>query len=78
MNIDFGTAVVKTLCAVSAATVLGGATMVVTSARSNAVQDRTITTLERDQITLGEAVKDLNNTVRALDKNVAVLNERLK
>jgi len=78
MNIEFASTLVKWLCAVSATTVVGSGTMIVTGASTNAAQDARITGVIQNQVNLSDAVNDLREIVQQLDKNVAVLNERLR
>jgi hypothetical protein len=63
---------------VAVATVLGGGTMLLGAHQTNAVQDQRIEQLQRDNAALGGAVEKLNTSVQQLDKNVAVLNERME
>lgn len=64
--------------AVAGASIIGGGTMVLTSHRDNAVQDQKIEVLEEQRRDLSNAVNELNQSVRQLDKNVTILNERLR
>jgi len=64
--------------AVAGASIIGGGTMVLTSHRDNAVQDQKIEVLEEQRRDLSHAVDELNQSVRQLDKNVTILNERLR
>ena len=64
--------------AVAAATVIGGGTIVLGAHQTNAVQDSKIEQLQKSNAELGGAVDRLNDSVQALDKNVAVLNERMQ
>lgn len=50
---------------------------VIGSARTNAVQDVHIKAMQEEQVTTDATLKKLDEAVRSLDKNVAVLNERL-
>lgn len=52
--------------------------MVLTAHRDNAVQDQKIEILEEQRRDLSNAVDELNQSVRQLDKNVTILNERLR
>lgn len=64
--------------AVAGASIIGGGTMVLTSHRDNAIQDQKIEVLEEQRRDLSNAVDELNQSVRRLDKNVTILNERLR
>lgn len=76
---DLGSTLVgKLIIAAASAGVLGGGTAVISTARENAVQAEQIATVQKQQADLSEAVKSLRDTTQQLDKNVAVLNERLK
>lgn len=50
---------------------------VIGGARTNAVQDVHIKTMQVQQVATDATLKKLDEAVRSLDKNVAVLNERL-
>lgn len=61
--------------ACTGAVALGAA--VIHGERTNSVQDAVITTLQRNQSDATDTLKKLDESVRSLDKNVAVLTERL-
>jgi hypothetical protein len=67
----------EVLATVLGTVLLGGGTMVLNAHRENSVQDKEIEQLKEDNTHLGDAVGKLNETVQALDKNVAVLNDRM-
>lgn len=50
---------------------------VISGARTNAVQDVDIYTMQLTQTNTDQTLKELDEAVRSLDKNVALLNERL-
>lgn len=52
--------------------------MVLKTSNQNAVQDTEIVALKEAQASSVDTMRELNKSVQALDKNVAVLNERLK
>lgn len=64
--------------AVATATVLGGGAMVLGAHQTNAEQGIQIEQLKKDNEQLGGAVERLNTSVQALDRNVAVLNDRME
>lgn len=75
---DLGALASKLIVAAATGAIVGGGTMVLHTAQANAVQDNRLDTIEKQLPDLGAAVSDLNKTVQQLDKNVAVLNERMK
>lgn len=68
----------KIITAVAGTAIIGGGTVVLRSAQTNAVQEREIAQLQQEQGRARDAVDRLTDSVQNLDKNVAVLNERLK
>jgi len=64
--------------AIAVGTIVGGGTMLLNAHNANAVQDQKIEQLRHDNAALGGAVEKLNTSVQALDKNVAVLNDRMR
>lgn len=67
----------KVAASIAGAALIGGGTVVLSTAQTNAVQERHIAELERRAERSDDAIDRLNSTVQQLDKNVAVLNERL-
>ena len=63
---------------IAGASMLGGGTMVLNAHRDNSVQDAQIEDLKRGQDQLAQAVKELSTTAQSLDRNVAVLTERIE
>ena len=51
---------------------------VIDASRDNSVQDHEIVEIKNQQEASAETLKKLDESVRSLDKNVAVLNERLE
>jgi hypothetical protein len=77
-KLEAGAWLIKLAYTAAGATILGGGTMVLKNAQDNAVQ-----TVLIDQNTLGDTKRDvtlekLDEAVRKLDKNVAILTEQLK
>ncbi len=69
---------VKGCIGVACTSLVALGTAVISGSRNNAVQDKDIASLTANQQTTTETLSRLDETVRALDKSVAVLNERLK
>lgn len=66
------------LKAVGAAAVLGAGSTIITTRSQVATQEVTIADLKSREESATVTLRKLDDSVRALDKNVAVLNERLK
>lgn len=75
MKSEILNALVSTL---AGASLIGGGTMVLTAHKENAVQDVAIKQIQDDQHALKGTLQQLDQSVRTLDKNVAVLAERVK
>lgn len=70
--------VVKSCVWVACTALVALGTAVIGDSRTNATQDKDIASIRSDQKTTTETLQRLDETVRSLDKSVAVLNERLK
>jgi peptidoglycan hydrolase CwlO-like protein len=69
--------VVKSCVGIACTSLVALGTAVIGDSRTNAVQDKDIAALEAHQQDTTETLKRLDESVRSLDKNVAVLTERL-
>jgi prefoldin subunit 5 len=70
--------VVKTCVGVACTALVALGTSVIGDSRTNATQDKDIASLVANQQTTTETLQRLDETVRSLDKSVAVLNQELK
>lgn len=78
MKFELSDVLTGTLKAIAAATIIGGGTVVLNTNREVAKHDLQLQRLSRDVDDVNTAAKELRDTVQSLDKNVAVLNERLR
>jgi peptidoglycan hydrolase CwlO-like protein len=74
MKTEFITGLIST---VAGASLIGGGGMVLKAASDNAQQDTKIETIQHRQESLDATLEQLHASVQSLDKNVAVLNERV-
>jgi len=63
---------------IAGASLIGGGTMVLRNAANDGAQDVKIERIEQRLDRFDESVKQLTGAVQSLDKNVAILSERLK
>lgn len=78
MKLEFSDVLAGTVKAIAAASIIGGGTVVLNTNREVSKHDLQIQQLNRDVTEMNTAAKELRDTVQSLDKNVAVLNERMK
>jgi len=74
---DISDLLVKSCVGVACTSLVALGTAVIGGSRTNALQDQNIEHLQQDQKTTTETLKRLDESVRSLDKSVAVLTERL-
>ena len=70
--------VAKSCVGIACTVMVAIGTAVIGDSRTNATQDKDISAIQKDQETTTETLQRLDETVRSLDKSVAVLNERLR
>ena len=78
MKLELSAAAVKVACTVAASCVIGGGTMVLNTATATSENTGRIDEIQEHQNKVDDALDRLDQSVRNLDKNVAVLNERLR